>query len=123
METLGEAGTIAAETNAILLRLEINLNPYPQSVLKFFPSADYKPSADEIKKRMDCRKMCIFTIDPATAKDLDDAVSCERRKDGSLRIGVHIADVAHFFSQGTDFDNAVANRATTVYLVDQVGKP
>lgn len=122
VKALGESGTIEAETNGILLRFDIDPTPYPPECAKYFPSSDFKPSVDEIKKRMDCRDMCIFTIDPATAKDLDDAVSCERFPDGTTRVGVHISDVTHFFTEGTDFDLAVANRATTVYLVDKVNK-
>jgi len=67
------------------------------------------------------RKQCIFTIDPATARDLDDAVSF-RKLDGEegFEIGVHISDVAHFLTEDTALDQEVRQRATTTYLVQSV---
>ena len=53
-------------------------------------------SDEEIRKRQDLREERIFSIDPATARDLDDALSVSRMPNGNLRVGVHIADVSHF---------------------------
>ena len=68
------------------------------------------------------REKCIFTIDPATAKDLDDAVSFWEDDDGTYKIGVHISDVAYYLKEGTEIDKNVAKRATSTYLVDKVRK-
>lgn len=68
--------------------------------------------------RKDLRDECIFTIDPETAKDLDDAVSCKELPNGNLKVGVHISDVAFFLEEGSDLDKTVSKRATTIYLVN-----
>lgn len=74
----------------------------------------------EIKRRRDLRSERICTIDPATAKDFDDAVSLHGRPDGGWRIGVHIADVAHYVRPGSAIDAEAYDRATSIYPVDRV---
>ncbi|CEM36825.1 unnamed protein product [Vitrella brassicaformis CCMP3155] len=71
-------------------------------------------------KRRDIRDQTVFTIDPPTAKDLDDAISLERRSDGRAQIGVHVADVSHFVTEGTLLDQEARKRATTCYLDNRV---
>ena len=71
-------------------------------------------------KRADLRKERIFSIDPPTARDLDDAVSIKPLGDGTFELGVHIADVSYFVSPGTAVDEEAYNRATSVYLVQKV---
>uniref|UniRef100_A0A5F9CMJ1 RNB domain-containing protein n=1 Tax=Oryctolagus cuniculus TaxID=9986 RepID=A0A5F9CMJ1_RABIT len=66
------------------------------------------------------RKDCIFTIDPSTARDLDDALSCRPLADGNFQVGVHIADVSYFVPEGSELDKVAAERATSVYLVQKV---
>jgi len=74
----------------------------------------------EIDKRLDLRKKRIFTIDPITAKDLDDALSIEKISEKIYEIGVHIADVSFFVEQGTDLDKEAVKRCTSTYLVHRV---
>jgi ribonuclease R len=74
----------------------------------------------EIKKRKDCRNITTFTIDPADAKDFDDAISVEKLKNGNYGIGVHIADVSHYVRPGTELDRVAYEKATSVYLPDRV---
>ena len=74
----------------------------------------------EIKQRLDLRKRRIFTIDPLTAKDLDDALSIEQISEHIYEIGVHIADVSYFVQQGTDLDKEAQLRCTSVYFVHRV---
>ena len=82
----------------------------------------------EILRRRDMRDVFTFTIDPADAKDFDDAISFEKEPtpDPSLnggevyRIGVHIADVSHYVKPGTPVDDEAYKRGTSVYLVDRV---
>ncbi len=77
-------------------------------------------SAPEIKKRKDFRDVLTFTIDPADAKDFDDAISFRELKNGLFEIGVHIADVSHYVEPGTVLDENAYDRATSVYLPDRV---
>ena len=77
-------------------------------------------SEDEISKRKEMRKVLTFTIDPADAKDFDDAISFKKLKAGNYEIGVHIADVSHFLEEGSALDKEAYTRATSVYLPDRV---
>lgn len=76
----------------------------------------------EYAERMDLRSKRIFTIDPLTARDLDDALSIEpvQNQPGIYEIGVHIADVSFFVREGTDLDDEAQKRCTSTYFVHQV---
>jgi ribonuclease R len=74
----------------------------------------------ELEQRTDFRGTLTFTIDPADARDHDDAISIERLASDRWRVGVHIADVAHFVRQDSRIDREALNRGTSVYLVDRV---
>ena len=71
-------------------------------------------------KRRDMRETETFTIDPADAKDFDDALSYKKLSDNSYEIGIHIADVSHYVQEGGALDTEARERATSVYLVDRV---
>lgn len=73
----------------------------------------------EIGNRRDFRKTLTFTIDPADAKDFDDAISFKPLGKGLCEIGVHIADVSHYVRVGTELDREAKARALSVYLVDR----
>ncbi|MBP6911891.1 MAG: ribonuclease R [Candidatus Pacebacteria bacterium] len=73
----------------------------------------------EIKKRRDMRSATTFTIDPADAKDFDDALSFSDLGDGLYEVGIHIADVSFFVREGGVIDQEAYDRATSVYLVDR----
>ncbi len=93
---------------------------FPAAILK---EADRLPEIipeSEIEKRFDMRGETIVTIDPEDAKDFDDAVSLKSNKDGSLTLGVHIADVSHYVREGTALDVEALERGTSVYLVGGV---
>lgn len=74
----------------------------------------------EIAKRRDCRDILTFTIDPADAKDFDDAISIRELSKGIYEIGVHIADVSYYVQPESDLDVEAYKRATSVYLPDRV---
>lgn len=74
----------------------------------------------EILRRRDMRDVFAFTIDPADAKDFDDALSFEPLTDDTYQIGVHIADVSHYVKPGTTIDDEAYQRGTSTYLVDRV---
>jgi len=71
-------------------------------------------------KRLDLRKKFIFTCDPVTAKDFDDALSLEHDRKGNRVLGVHIADVSHYVRPGTALDREAFKRSTSVYLLNRV---
>jgi exoribonuclease R len=70
--------------------------------------------SEEIAARRDLREECIFTCDPVTAKDLDDALQCDPLPNGNFYVGVHIADVSFFVPEGTPLDQEAQKRATSV---------
>ena len=72
------------------------------------------------KRRLDLRRKFIFTCDPQSARDYDDALSLERDKSGRRVLGVHIADVGHFVKAGSALDKEAYRRGTSVYLADRV---
>lgn len=76
--------------------------------------------AHELAKRRDYRQVLTFTIDPADAKDFDDALSIKKISAHEYEIGVHIADVSHFVTPETEMDKEGYSRATSVYLPDRV---
>ncbi len=77
-------------------------------------------SAFEVGERLDCRDEFIFTIDPETAKDFDDAISVSRGARGIWKIGVHIADVSHFVEEHGTIDKEAVKRGTSCYLINRV---
>ena len=81
--------------------------------------SEWKIPENEFQKRKDLRKKRIFTIDPSTAKDLDDALHVTDIGNGMYEIGVHIADVSYFVTPGNELDKEASIRATTVYLVQK----
>ncbi|XP_054839606.1 DIS3-like exonuclease 2 isoform X2 [Eublepharis macularius] len=120
-QSLGQAGEIEPETEGILTEYGVDFSDFSPEVLQCLPQSlpwDIPPA--ELAKRRDLREECVFTIDPSTAKDLDDALSCKLLPDGNLEVGVHIADVSYFVLEGTELDNIASRRATSVYLVQKV---
>ena len=118
LDVLGEAGHNDTEMHAILAQYNLPY-VYPKEVEKAAEkiSADITPQ--EIAKREDFRDILTFTIDPADAKDFDDALSIKQLTNTSWEIGVHIADVTHYVKPGDIIDTEAQERATSVYLVDR----
>ncbi|KAM3932088.1 DIS3-like exonuclease 2 isoform 2-T2 [Leptodactylus fuscus] len=121
MKSLGQAGEIEPETEGILTEYGVDFSEFSNVVLKCLPqNLPWTIPQDELAKRRDLRKECIFSIDPATARDLDDALSCKLLPDGNFEVGVHIADVGFFVEEGSALDLMASERATSVYLVQKV---
>ena len=78
------------------------------------------PTPADLEGRLDLREQMVVTIDGEDAQDFDDAISIERDADGTLLVGVHIADVGHYVRPGTALDAEALARGTSVYLADQV---
>ncbi|XP_077011545.1 DIS3-like exonuclease 2 isoform X2 [Tamandua tetradactyla] len=120
-KSLGQAGEIEPETEGILTEYGVDFSDFSSEVLECLPQGlPWTIPPEEFNRRKDLRKDCIFTIDPSTARDLDDALSCKPLTDGNFEVGVHIADVSYFVPEGSELDKVAAERATSVYLVQKV---
>lgn len=93
---------------------------FPKKVLDEANALKETIDKNELAKRKDYRDVLTFTIDPADAKDFDDALSIKKIGKDEYEIGVHIADVSHFVKPGTALDDEGYTRATSVYLPDRV---
>ena len=93
---------------------------FPEAILEASAALPEQIDPAEIARRKDFRDTRTFTIDPADAKDFDDAISFRALKNGKYEIGVHIADVSHYVIPGTPLDEEAYQRATSVYLPDRV---
>jgi ribonuclease R len=118
VDVLGRSGENTAEMHAIVAEFgfDTKFDDVVEHAADEFPT---QISDEEIAKREDFRKVTTFTIDPADAKDFDDALSFQTLPNGNIEIGVHIADVSHFVTPGDTIDQEAVKRATSVYLVDR----
>ena len=117
IDVLGEQGDNDVEMHAILAQYSLPYK-YPQRVEEAANKIEPGITPEEIARREDFRDVLTFTIDPADAKDFDDALSI-RPLDGLWEVGVHIADVSHYVTEGSIIDKEAQQRATSVYLVDR----
>lgn len=119
IEVLGKAGEHNVEMNAILIEFGLP-HKFPENVDKEAEKISTEITEKEIKSRKDYRDVFTITIDPADAKDFDDAISFKKLDNGNYEIGIHIADVTQYVKEGSIIDREGEQRATSVYLVDRV---
>ncbi len=119
IDILGRTGENNTEIHAILAEFGLPYK-YPSAVEKAADKIDAGITEEVIAQRIDMRDVLTFTIDPADAKDFDDALSFRVLPNGHYEIGVHIADVTHYVQPDTIIDREAQKRATSVYLVDRV---
>ena len=119
VEILGFPDEPGVDIRSLVHRHEIP-STFPEFILKQTKSIPKKIPKAEIDQRLDLRDEMIFTIDPADAKDFDDAVSLDKQQDGTWRLGVHIADVSYYVPEKSAIDREALRRGTSVYLVDRV---
>jgi VacB/RNase II family 3'-5' exoribonuclease len=121
-EVVGEAFDIKAETRALLMQYQVADRPHSAEAIACLPQVehDWQPPAELLAGRRDYRQHRVVTIDPATARDLDDALHIERLPNGNFEMGVHIADVTAFLPANNALDQEASRRATSVYLNDRV---
>ncbi|KZT20354.1 RNB-domain-containing protein [Neolentinus lepideus HHB14362 ss-1] len=119
VEELGPIGDIEVETSALLKDCNFPTEEFADNVLKCVPPIPWTIPEHELKARKDLRQERIFTIDPESSKDLDDAISVKANEDGTYEIGVHIADASYFVKPNTALDRDARKRATSVYLVQR----
>lgn len=122
-EIIGKAGVHETEMRALALGQGFS-SDFPPGVVadaKNLEEHGRQMLSEEAKNpnRRDFRDAPTCTIDPFDAKDFDDALSVRKLPDGTIEVGVHIADVSHFVRPGTAIDKEAVERATSVYLVDR----
>ena len=118
VDILGKMGENDAEMNAILAQYGLPYK-YPKDVEDAANKISDVISQEEINQREDFRNVFTCTIDPHDAKDFDDALSIRKLDNGLWEIGVHIADVSHYVTEGSIIDKEAQKRATSIYLVDR----
>ncbi len=116
VENLGKADSLEGNYKAILYTNGIGIT-FPERVLEDAQRVSEEPI--DITGRLDLRSETIFTIDSADAKDLDDAISIKKTEDGYI-LGVHIADVSNYVTEGSSIDKEAIERGTSVYFTDKV---
>ncbi len=116
LEDLGHEEDPSVDIRVVLRKYDLP-EGFPRKVLK---TLRRKPPDAVADLRQDLRDQLIFTIDPRTAKDFDDAISIRKTRDGGFLLGVHIADVSAFVPEGSALDREALKRGTSVYLLDHV---
>ena len=118
VDVLGAAGDNDAEMHAILLEYDLPYK-FEEQVEKAANAIDGRITERDIAERRDMRGVPTLTIDPADAKDFDDALSIQPIGEGKWEVGVHIADVTHYVRPDSTIDDEAIERGTSVYLVDR----
>jgi ribonuclease R len=123
VEFLGEGDSVEVETRAVIIKFGLKDAFNPDTIAEAEAVPPEVPDS-ALKGRKDLRNITTFTIDGADAKDFDDAISLERLQGagqrGMLRVGIHIADVSHYVTEGSSLDSEAQERATSVYLPGKV---
>ncbi|MBM6992304.1 MAG: ribonuclease R [Prevotella sp.] len=117
-DVLGQSGDNDVEMNTILAQYGLPYK-YPKAVEDAADKITGEITPQDIAEREDFRQTWTCTIDPADAKDFDDALSIKRLDNGLYEVGVHIADVSHYVTEGSIIDKEAVKRATSIYLVDR----
>lgn len=118
IRVLGNPGENNVEMESILLAHDYPLE-FSKEVEKEAIKIPTRILKSEIEGRKDYRNVFTITIDPADAKDFDDAISLQKLPNGHWEVGVHIADVSHYVRPGSAIDEEAYSRGTSVYLVDR----
>ena len=118
LKVLGKAGDNDTEMRAILTEYNIDYD-YPQAAIDEAERLSGEITKEQLAQREDFREVPTLTIDPTDAKDFDDALSYRDLGDGRHEVGVHIADVSYFVTEGSKIDEEAYARGTSVYLVDR----
>ena len=118
VDVLGEPGENDTEMHAILAEYALPYRFEPE-VANAADRISEEITSEDLAGRRDFRDTLTFTIDPADAKDFDDALSFRMLDNGNYEVGVHIADVTHYVLPGSVVDEEARSRGTSVYLVDR----
>jgi ribonuclease R len=118
VDVLGQTGDNDVEMNTILAQYGLPY-VYPKAVEEAAEKISGEITKQDEAEREDFREVFTCTIDPRDAKDFDDALSIKQLDNGHWQVGVHIADVSHYVTEGSIIDKEAVKRATSVYLVDR----
>lgn len=116
---IGHKNDPVVDILSIVCKYEIN-DTFPEEVIEELDSIPEEVREQDKKGRKDLTDVTIFTIDGDDTKDIDDAISVEKLKNGNYKLGVHIADVSYYVKEGSPLDKEAMDRGTSVYLVDRV---
>lgn len=119
IEVLGPPTAEGVDMLAVLRQYDLPLK-FPPKVLQEVKRFGSEVTEKECASRTDCRNHLVITIDPADAKDFDDAFYLSRTDSGQWKLWVHIADVSHYVSPGSALDDEARRRGNSTYLVDRV---
>lgn len=118
-EVVGHKDDVGMDVLEILESMDI-VSEFPEAVLAEADRVPEAPSEKDMEGRLDLRDKITFTIDGADAKDLDDAVHIKQLNNGNIELGVHIADVSYYVTEGSTLDQEALSRGTSVYVTDRV---
>jgi ribonuclease R len=118
-EVLGERGAPGVDTLVVIRQFEL-ADKFPPEVLAGARAAAERMNDASLEGRRDLTRETVITIDPFDARDFDDAISLTEHDDGTVTLGVHIADVSHFVPEGSALDAEARERGTSVYLPTKV---
>ncbi|MBF1585609.1 MAG: ribonuclease R [Prevotella sp.] len=118
VDVIGQTGDNDTEMNTILAQYGLPY-VYPKVVEEAANKITGEITPQDVAEREDFRSAFTCTIDPHDAKDFDDALSIEKLDKGLWQVGVHIADVSHYVTEGSVIDKEAVKRATSIYLVDR----
>lgn len=119
IEVLGWPGDAGVDILSTIARYGLRTS-FPEDVLREARAVPEQPDEAEIARRRDHRNKLVITIDPADAKDHDDAIFIAKTKAGGWLLEVHIADVSHYIKPGSPMDKEAVERGNSTYLVDRV---
>lgn len=118
-DIVGHQGDVGIDVLEVLESMDI-VSEFPDDVLAEANAISDSPSSKDLIGRVDLRQEITFTIDGADAKDLDDAIHIRPLANGNYELGVHIADVSYYVTEGSALDREAVARGTSVYVTDRV---
>lgn len=118
-DIVGHQGDVGIDVLEVLESMDI-VSEFPDDVLAEANAISDSPSSKDLIGRVDLRQEITFTIDGADAKDLDDAIHIKPLANGNYELGVHIADVSYYVTEGSALDREAVERGTSVYVTDRV---
>ena len=119
LRIIGHKNDPGVDILSIVEKYHIN-SSFPEDVVEEVKTLPMEVREEDLKGRRDLRDKVIFTIDGDDTRDIDDAISIDKKENGNYILGVHIADVSYYVKEGSPLDKEAMDRGTSVYLVDRV---